>query len=129
GFIEERDLVELMELQDVVLEDLILLPRFETGVLEIGGERLQDLRVGDDVPANLFSRPGGDVLIAGDDRFAGAALQGYDVCDAVRDERRDGRQRQQQREADGDAADREAHGSVSAGVSLVSRAFPEANGA
>ena len=45
-FVEQRDLAELAELQDVVLEDAILLPRLEPGVLQVGGERLQDLGVG-----------------------------------------------------------------------------------
>jgi hypothetical protein len=37
--VEERDLAELAELQDVVLENAILLPLLEAGVLEVGGER------------------------------------------------------------------------------------------
>ena len=44
--VEQRDLAEFAELQDVVLEDAILLPRLEAGVLEVGGERLQELGVG-----------------------------------------------------------------------------------
>ena len=46
GLVEQRDLAELAELQDVVLEDAVLLPLLEAGVLEVGGQRLQDFGVG-----------------------------------------------------------------------------------
>ena len=65
----------------------------EAGVLQIGGERLQQLGVGDDVAADFLGGAGGDVLVAGDDRFAGAALQREDRDDAVGEQRQDGRDR------------------------------------
>ena len=62
----------------------------------------------DDVAADFFGGAGGDVLVAGDDRLARAALE----RDRSRRRRRrcsgsDGRQRQDQRESGGDAADSE----------------------
>ena len=51
GLVEQRDLAELAELQDVVLEDAVLLPRLELGVLQVGAERLQDVGVAGDVAA------------------------------------------------------------------------------
>ena len=45
GFVEQRDLAELAELQDVVLDDAILLPGLQIGVLQVGAERLQDVGV------------------------------------------------------------------------------------
>ena len=90
GFVEQRDLAELAELQDVVLEDPILLPCLEAGVLQVGGERLQQRGVGDDVAADFLGGAGGDVLVAGDDRLAGAALERQDRDEAVGEQRHDG---------------------------------------
>ena len=55
-FIEQRDLAELAELKDVVLENLVLLALGQAGVLQVGGERLQQLGVGDDVAADFLCR-------------------------------------------------------------------------
>ncbi len=103
--VEQRDLAELAELQDVVLEDLILLALVEAGVLQVGGERLQQLGVGDDVAADFLGGADGDVLVAVDDRFAGAALQREDRDDAVGEQRHHGGDAEQQREARGDVPD------------------------
>ena len=76
--VEQRDLAELAELEHVVLENLILLALAEAGVLQVGGERLEQLGVGDDVAADFLGGAGRDVLVAVDDRVAGAALQRED---------------------------------------------------
>ena len=123
--VEQRDLAELAELQHVVLEDLILLAGVEAGVLEIGGKRLQQLGVGDDVAADFFGGADRDVLVAVDDRFARAAPEREDRDGAVCDERHDGGYAEEQREAGGDAPDPESHvscGSPAAQYSQVSRA-------
>ena len=57
----------------------------EAGVLQVGGERLEQLGVGDDVAADFLGGAGGDVLVAVDHRLAGAALQREDRDDAVGD--------------------------------------------
>ena len=72
---EQRDLAVLVKLEDVVLENLILLALVEAGVLQVGGERLQEVGVGDDVAAYFLGGAGGHVLVAGHDRVAGAALE------------------------------------------------------
>jgi hypothetical protein len=72
---KQSDLAELPELEDVVLEDLILLAAIEAGVLEVGGERLEQVGVRHDVTADLFGGAGGDVLVAGDDGIVSALLQ------------------------------------------------------
>src|SRR5581483_2380208 len=107
--IEQRQLAEFAELKHVVLENPVLLPRLQSGVLQVGRERLQQFGVADHVAANYFGGAGGDVLVAGDDRLARAALQRQDRDDTVRPERDDRRERQQQREPDGDATDRQRH--------------------
>ena len=99
GFVEERDLAELAELEDVVLEDPVLLPLLEAGVLEVGGERLEQLGVGRDVAADFLGGARGDVDVAGDDRFARAALERDERRDAEGEERQDGDGREQQGEA------------------------------
>jgi hypothetical protein len=103
--VEQRDLAELAELQHVVLENLILLAAVESGVLQIGGERLEQLGVGKDVAADLFGGADGDVLVAVDDRLAGAALQREDRHDAVGEQRHDGADADQQREPRRDVPD------------------------
>ncbi len=84
----------------------------EAGVLQVGGERLEELGVGRDVAADFLGGARGDVQVAGDDRVARAALEREDRDDAVGEQRHDRRQRQQQREAGGDVAD--------AGAAIVS---------
>ena len=74
-FVEQRDFAEFAELQDVVLEDAILLRVIEAGVLQVGGERLEEIGVAGDVAADFSGGARGDVDVAGDDRVAGAALE------------------------------------------------------
>ena len=75
GFVEQRDLAELAELQDVVLENAVLLRLRQARVLQIGGERLEELGVGRDVAADFLGGAGGDVQVALDDR-SGACRAG-----------------------------------------------------
>ena len=105
GLVEQRDLAELAELEHVVLEDAVLLPGLEAGVLEVGGERLEHLGVGDDVAADLLGGAGGDVLVAVDDRLARAALEREDRDEAVGEQRQDGRAAQEQGEPGRDVPD------------------------
>ena len=114
--VEQRDLTELAELQDVVFENLILLPPVEAGVLEVGGECLQQLGVGDDVAADLFGGADGDILVAVDDRLAGAALQGEDRHEAVGEQRYDSGDAEEQRETRGDVPDPHVSSGSPAGV-------------
>jgi len=105
ALVEQRDLAEFAELQHVVLEDPILLPGLESGVLEIGGERLEQLGVGDDVAPDFFRRAQRDVLIAVDHRLLGAALEGEDRDHAVAQQRQHGGNAEQQCEARRDVTD------------------------
>ena len=109
GLVEEGDLAELTELEHVVLEDAVLLPGLEAGVLEVGGERLQQLGVGDDVAADLLGGADGDVLVAVDDRLARAALERKDGDEAVGEQRQDGRAAQQEGEPGRDVPDSWRH--------------------
>ena len=119
ALVEERDLPKFAELEDVVLEDAVLLPRLEAGVLQIGGERLEQVRVADDVAADFLGGTRGDVLVSGDDRFARAALERPDRDDAVCDKRDDCSKREQQREAMRDVPDSQGHSYDVAGNILV----------
>ena len=126
GFVEEADLAEFAEPEDVVLEDAVLLPRLQAGVLQIGGERREDLRVLDEIAADFLGGAGGDVRVAGDDGFVGAAPQRQDGDDAERDERDDGGGSEEEREADGDAANVNRHQGISVpGCLCVLDRFPE----
>src|SRR5205823_6674720 len=119
ALVEERDLPEFAELEDVVLEDAVLLPRLEAGVLQIGGERLEQARVADDVAADFLRGARGDVLVSGGDRCARAALERPDRDDAVCDERDDCSKREQQREAMRDVPDSQGHSYGVAGNILI----------
>jgi hypothetical protein len=105
ALVEQRDLAELAKLQDVVLEDAVLLPGLEAGVLQIGGECLQQFSVGQNVAANLLGGAQRDVLVAGDHRLTCAALERDDRDHAVGDQRQHGGRAEQQREARRDVAD------------------------
>ena len=107
--VEQRDLAELADLEDVVLEHAVLLGLGEAGVLEVGGEHLQQVGVGDDVAANFLGGAGRDVLIALDDRLACPALEGEEGDEAVGEQGDHRRDRQEQRELDGDPTDAQAH--------------------
>ena len=118
-FVEDRDLAELAEGEHVVPDDGRLLALVEPGVLQIGAERLEDEGVAGHVAADFFGGAGRDVLVAADDRFPRAAVERPDRHDTVGDERQDGRQRQNQRESRGDAADLEGHRALVLGSSVV----------
>ena len=109
AFVEQADLAEFADLQHVVLQDAVLLCGREAGILQVCGERLQQLGVRRDIAADLFSRARRDVFVALDDFLPGAALQRQDRDDAVRHEGSHGRQRQEEGEADGDVANEAAH--------------------
>ena len=111
GFVEQRDLAELAELENVVLEDLILLPALEAGVLQVGRQRFQQCRVADDVATDFFRRSRGDVDVAGDDGVVGAALEREQGDGTVREQRDDGRDADEQRESGGDVPNPKLHAS------------------
>ena len=90
GSVEECNLPELAELQDVILEDAILLPLLQARVLEVRGERLEELGIGRDVAADFFGGARRDVQVAADNRIASAALQRENRHEAVDEERDDG---------------------------------------
>ena len=81
----------------------------EAGVLEVGGERLEQLGVGDDVAADFFGGADRDVLVAVDDRFARAALEREDRDEAVGEQRQYRRAAQQEGEPGRDVPDARRH--------------------
>ena len=94
---------------DVILQDAILLPPIEAGILEVRSQRLEQLGVGRDVAADLGGGARGDVAVAGHDRLAGAALERQKRDGAVGDERYDGGRGEEQRETRRDVPDSERH--------------------
>ena len=109
GFVKQRDLAELAELEDVVLEDLILLPALETGILQVGRQRFQQRRVADDVATDFFGRSRGDVDVAGDDGVVRAALEREQGDGAVGQQRNDRRHADEQRESGSDVPNPKLH--------------------
>ena len=118
-FVEERDLAEPGNLEDPVFQDAVLLGLIEAGVLQVGGEGLQHVAVARHIAADRFCGPGGDIQVAGDDRFTRAGPQRQDRDDAEDAERQESRASEDQGEAPGDVADPERH--VSSGWSSARR--------
>ena len=112
-FVEERDFAELAELQDVVLENAILLPALEAGVLQVGRDGLQQFRVGRHVAPDLLGGPGGDIEVARDDGVVCALLKGSDGGDAIGDQGHGGGRRQDQRKARRDVPNPDRHSAFS----------------
>ena len=75
ALVEQCDFVEFVELQDVVLQDPVLLRAIETRVLQVGGQRFEQLGVGRHVAGDFSGGARDDVAVAGDHRLAGAAMK------------------------------------------------------
>ena len=93
------------KLQHVVLEDPILLRLLQAGVLQIGGERLQDFGVADDVATDFFGGARDDVEVAGDDGIARPSLERDQRPDAVPNERQHRRDGENDGKSCGDMTD------------------------
>ncbi len=72
---KQGDLAEFPELEHVVFQDLILLATVEAGILEVRGEGLEQVGVGDHVAADFLGRASSDILVAADDGIVRALLQ------------------------------------------------------
>jgi hypothetical protein len=93
--IEQRQLPEFGELKNEVLEDAILLPALEAGLLQIGADGLENLHAAGNVQLDLFSHLAGNVEVADDNSLLGAAPQGDDRHRTIRQERQYGGGRHQ----------------------------------
>ena len=111
--VEQRQLAELVELQDVVPEDRRLLPLLEAGVLKLRGQRLEDFGVAGDIPADFLGGPGGDVPDCRRRRIRACRAAARRSRRGRSRQRHDRGQRQNQRELAADAAESEAgHGQL-----------------
>ena len=99
GFVEQGQFCELGKLESEVLEDAVLLPSLQAGMVEVRRDRLENLKAASDVQLDLFGGLGRHILIALDDRLARAAPKGHDGHGPVRKQRSHRRRRQKQRQA------------------------------
>ena len=102
GGVVERDLSEFGKVEDRILEDAILLPTVEIGVLRGAGDRLKNVDVGLDVQTDLLGDAPGDVLVAGDDGSSGGFAKREDRNSAVDQKRQNTGRGEEQCESRGD---------------------------
>ena len=95
--------------EDVVLEDASCCRGSRPVSCRSAASAFSSSALVDDVAADFLGGARGDVLVAGDDRFAGAALQRQDRDDAVGEQRHDGRGAEEQRESRGDVPNPKLH--------------------
>jgi hypothetical protein len=98
-FIEQRELGELGEVEHEVLEDAVLLPALQAGLLKVGGDGVEDLDAAGDVELDLFGDAPGDVQVAVDDGLLRAAADRQDRHRTVGEQRQHRRSGHQEREA------------------------------
>ena len=104
--VENRDLSELRKVQDVVSEDLFLLPLAELGAADLGADRRQHTMAVVEILSDLCGNLLRDRLVSTTDRLLRAVGQRADRNQAVEDQRQDGGRRDEQDEAAGDSLHR-----------------------
>jgi hypothetical protein len=109
ALVEQRQLAELTELQDVVAQDLLLLRAVQAGVLHLGGERLEDVGMPDDVAADFLGGAGRDIQVAADDRLTRAGAERQDRHEAEGKKGQNGGAGENEGESGGNAPDAEIH--------------------
>src|SRR6185503_6673761 len=77
-----------------------------------------------DVAADFFGGARGDILVAADDRFAGAALERPDREAAVAKQRKDGGEGEDQRKSRRNVTDARGHASVLGGKHMFRHGLP-----
>jgi hypothetical protein len=75
------------------------MPALEVGLLQVGGERVQDPDAARDVQVDLFGDLARHVLVTQHHRLTGPRTERDDRHGAVREQRQNSRRRHQQREA------------------------------
>src|SRR4030095_499828 len=91
ALVDQRELFKLGKFQDVVLENSILLPWRQSGLLQVGGHRLQDLDAAGHIQADLFADLTRNIEVGLDPCLLRTRSQGIHRYRAVSKERHDRR--------------------------------------